>query len=67
MRVWLSLLPQMKGHPRILNSLLKQTRSCNENQPKSQAVVVHAFNPSTWEVEAEVGEFLSSRPTWSTK
>jgi major histocompatibility complex class I len=31
----------------------------------SQAVVVHAFNPSTW--EAETGRFLSSRPAWSTK
>jgi hypothetical protein len=30
-----------------------------------QAVVVHAFNPSTW--EAEAGKFLSSRPAWSTK
>jgi hypothetical protein len=30
----------------------------------SWAVVVHAFNPSTW--EAEVGRFLSSRPAWST-
>ena len=29
-----------------------------------QAVVVHAFNPSTW--EAESGRFLSSRPAWST-
>jgi hypothetical protein len=28
-------------------------------------VVGHAFNPSTQ--EAEVGEFLSSRPAWSTK
>jgi cysteinyl-tRNA synthetase len=28
-------------------------------------VVAHAFNPSTWEVEA--GRFLSSRPAWSTK
>jgi hypothetical protein len=26
----------------------------------SQAVVVHAFNPSTW--QAEAGGFLSSRP-----
>jgi hypothetical protein len=26
----------------------------------SQAVVAHAFNPSTW--EAEAGGFLSSRP-----
>jgi hypothetical protein len=28
-------------------------------------VVAHAFNPSTR--EAEAGEFLSSRPAWSTK
>jgi hypothetical protein len=28
-------------------------------------VVAHAFNPSTW--EAEAGEFLTSRPAWSTK
>jgi hypothetical protein len=28
-------------------------------------IVVHTFNPSTW--EAEAGRFLSSRPTWSTK
>ena len=26
--------------------------------------MVHAFNPSTW--KAEAGEFLSSRPAWST-
>jgi hypothetical protein len=29
------------------------------------AVVAHAFNPNTW--EAEAGEFLSSRPAWSTE
>jgi hypothetical protein len=29
------------------------------------AVVAHAFNPSTREVEA--GGFLSWRPAWSTK
>jgi hypothetical protein len=32
---------------------------------QSQAVVAHAFNPSTWEVDT--GRFLSSRPAWSTK
>jgi hypothetical protein len=31
----------------------------------SPAVVVHAFNPSTW--EAEAGRFLSSRTAWSTE
>jgi hypothetical protein len=30
-----------------------------------RTVVAHAFNPSTWEVEA--GRFLSSRPGWSTE
>ena len=28
-------------------------------------MVLHAFNPSTW--EAEAGGFLSSRPAWSTE
>jgi hypothetical protein len=31
----------------------------------SQAVVAHAFDPSTW--EAEAGRFLSSRSAWSTE
>jgi hypothetical protein len=29
------------------------------------ALVAHAFNPSTWEAEAD--EFLGLRPTWSTE
>jgi hypothetical protein len=37
----------------------------DQNLLGSQAVVVHAFNPSTR--EAEAGRFLSSRPAWSTK
>jgi hypothetical protein len=32
---------------------------------KSWAVVMHAFNPNTW--EAEAGIVLSSRPAWSTE
>jgi hypothetical protein len=28
-------------------------------------VVVHAFNPSTWEAKAD--RFLSLKPTWSTE
>jgi hypothetical protein len=28
-------------------------------------VVIHALHPRTW--EAEAGEFLSSRPAWSTE
>jgi hypothetical protein len=31
----------------------------------SQAVMAHAFNPSTW--EAEAGGFLSLRPAWFTE
>jgi hypothetical protein len=40
----------------------------NKTQQKTGlqlGVVVHAFNPSTWEAEAD--RFLSSRPAWSTK
>jgi hypothetical protein len=35
-----------------------------EKTKSELGVVVHAFNPSTW--EAEAGGFLSSRPAWST-
>jgi hypothetical protein len=40
----------------------KRTESRMKVKP---GVVVHTFNPSTW--EAEAGGFLSSRPAWSTK
>jgi hypothetical protein len=36
-----------------------------KKQKQSRVVVAHAFNPSIW--EAEAGEFLSSRPAWSTE
>ena len=41
-----------------------------DREPKERyfvrgVVAVHAFNLSIW--EAEAGEFLSSRPAWSTK
>jgi major histocompatibility complex class I len=36
-----------------------------KEKERGQAVVAHAFNPSTWETEA--GGFLSLRPAWSTK
>jgi hypothetical protein len=35
-----------------------------DSRPLS-SVVVYTFNPSTW--EAKAGEFLSSRPAWSTE
>ena len=34
-------------------------------QSVSQAMVAHAFNPSTWEAEADGS--LSLRPAWSTE
>jgi hypothetical protein len=40
-------------------------RQKEKENDQSWAMVVHAFNPSTW--EAEAGGFLSSRPAWSTK
>jgi hypothetical protein len=43
-------------HTDVIKYFLKEPR---------QEVVVHIFNPSTW--EAEAGGFLSSRPAWSTK
>jgi hypothetical protein len=36
-----------------------------KNISVSQAVVAHAFNPSTQ--EAEAGGFLNARPAWSTE
>jgi len=36
-----------------------------KKKKKGREVMAHAFDPSTW--EAEAGEFLSSRPAWSTK
>ena len=36
-----------------------------KEKEKEPGVVVHTFNPSTWEVEA--GGFLSLRTAWSTK
>jgi hypothetical protein len=45
----------------ILNLLFKLFME----KRKGQAVVTHAFNPSTW--EAEAGGFLNSRPALSTE
>jgi hypothetical protein len=49
-----------------LRALQRTEEHCKtQNWKREPGVVVHAFNPSTW--EAEVGGFLSSRPAWSTK
>jgi hypothetical protein len=37
----------------------------SKNKQMGWVVVAHAFNPNTWEAEAD--GFLSSRPAWSTK
>jgi hypothetical protein len=43
--------------------LKKKRRRRSQETKRSQAVVAHDFNLSTW--EAEAGGFLSSRPAWS--
>jgi hypothetical protein len=43
-------------------AFLKKKKEEEEEEP---GVVVHTFNPSTQEGEAD--GFLSSRPAWSTK
>jgi hypothetical protein len=45
--------------------LLKKYIFLSKEEIKEPGVVVHAFNPSTW--EAEAGGFLSLRPAWSTE
>jgi hypothetical protein len=45
---------------------ISPSKTKNKNKKtQSQVVVVHAFNPSTW--EAEAGRSLSSKPAWSTE
>jgi hypothetical protein len=46
------------------NKFLKKRKKRKKDCP-GWAVVVHAFNPSTW--EAEAGKFLSLRLAWSTE
>ena len=54
--------------PRSTHSVRKCEMVLDLQRSKTGAklgVVVHSFNPSTW--EAEAGGFLSSRPAWSTE
>jgi hypothetical protein len=60
--------PHIQGHrrTRVRVHTHTHTHKCNnESEHLSQAVVVHPFDPSTW--EAEAGRFLSLRPAWSTE
>jgi hypothetical protein len=57
-----------KGYGGVRKVDKVEIRARNEHNKKKiydRAVVVHAFNPSTW--EAEAGGFLSSRTAWSTE
>jgi hypothetical protein len=48
-----------------LKAVEKNSENMSLKTYKSPGMVVHAFNPNTW--EAEAGGFLSSRPAWSTE
>jgi hypothetical protein len=50
---------------RLIPGCLAMDGTAHSEVQLGQAVVVHTFNPSIW--EAEAGEFLSSRPAWSTE
>jgi hypothetical protein len=49
---------------KALGSVLSSEKK-KKNLGSGWAVVVHAFNPSTW--EAEAGGFLSLKAAWSTE
>jgi hypothetical protein len=53
-----------RGRKSISTAHGKQCENTHKNRSRA-GVVAHAFDPSTWEEEA--GEFLSSRPAWSTE
>ena len=58
--------PEGDAHRRQMwhHSALKENNmACSNKEQESWAVVVLAFNPSTW--EAEASGFLSGRPAWS--
>jgi hypothetical protein len=64
---WLaSVSPRSQGiGPR--KAFQKETHMVDKVVISEPGMVAHAFNPSTWEAEAEAGGFLSSRPAWSTE
>ena len=57
---WLSYTPlKAKTKPN------QPTKKAHFKTKPKLSMVAHAFNASTW--EAEAGEFMSSRPAWSTE
>jgi hypothetical protein len=53
------------GSAHIEAQAYRQVKQSDKKLKMGQAVVAHAFSPSTW--EAEAGRSLSSRPAWSTE
>jgi hypothetical protein len=61
----LEIDPRRQSHRGQGNFNSRLFFSAQKIRNNRRAVVVHTFNPSTWETEA--GGFLSSRPAWSTE
>jgi hypothetical protein len=59
-----SLRPFFKPPTVPARECVSSTENILKRNSQSWAVVVHAFNPNTWEAEAR--GFLSSRPAWTT-
>jgi hypothetical protein len=59
---WLSTFLMLSPFNRVPHVVVIPGTIKESLQP---GMVAYAFNPSTW--EAEAGEFLSSRPAWSTE
>jgi hypothetical protein len=49
----------------MIDKTLEEKELKKKKAQLSRAVVVHAFNPGTW--EAKASRFLSLRPAWFTK
>jgi hypothetical protein len=61
-RYYVTMCTQSNSEYRLKYKKKKKSLKARLAEP---GMVVHAFNPSTR--EAEAGEFLSSRPAWSTE
>jgi hypothetical protein len=62
---YLIIIKKKKKEKKRSEKFKKKSRGVIKKNEHIQAVVVHAFNPNTW--EAETGGFLSLRPALSTK
>jgi hypothetical protein len=64
-KLFMSIWFNSDGLHAFKNKLTYSRVYTDKNIGFCQAVVAHAFYPSTW--EAEAGRFLSLGPAWSTK